>query len=528
MDGLITAFFKPLVKRTIIDVDGPCIIASTSASVHDTSPRPSRPSTAPPHAVESVPLVHVCQREPIEEKFTSRYLHSPPPRPVTTPTGGVGDLCDWREVPPTVQPLQGHCTPNSLLPRYQERTPPLTSDLTLSIRVTKRRRKIAVDKTAYPQHSTNLHSDLWVHTYRPLTCDEVCGNAESCSYLYQWLTNHVQCCRDDYEEDPTNALLLYGPPGSGKTAAVYAVASQLGIRVSPSHLHKHPHTLTGSRGQLLFSEGQRKSFICSQRSNSISSSGRYFHSNIFCDSDRRNRGFWSTIEDLLHTTKRPFILTAHDEWLPLDTPYTSITFTRPPKEELSVHLQALALCHNVNLSSEAANQIAESLNCDIRRAFNYLQLWLCWSPSNLPMLPSNSFIPPPQYDTACDVDILSPHARVRGWWCVTPMDSLCDDVREARTCEGVESVWADLTTRTSYPSHSRVVWNEWAERVSQCLPHHRVLSRVAMVTDVLPLIRVICNTELQRKTTNTKRRFTHYLKQTDIVKSDLMKPPQLS
>ncbi len=109
-DGLITAFFKPLVKRTIIDVDGPCIIASTSASVHDTSPRPSRPSTASPHAVESVPLVHVCQREPIEEKFTSRYLHSPPPRPVTTPTGGVGDLCDWREVPPTVQPLQASHT----------------------------------------------------------------------------------------------------------------------------------------------------------------------------------------------------------------------------------------------------------------------------------------------------------------------------------------------------------------------------------------------------------------------------------
>ncbi len=130
----------------------------------------------------------------------------------------------------------------------------MTSDLTLSIRVTKRRRKIAVDKTAYPQHSTNLHSDLWVHTYRPLTCNEVCGNADGCSSLYEWLTSHVQCCREEfeYEEEPTNAMLLCGPPGSGKTAAVYAVASQLGIRVSPLTPHTPSHAPTGSRGQLLF------------------------------------------------------------------------------------------------------------------------------------------------------------------------------------------------------------------------------------------------------------------------------------
>ncbi len=119
----------------------------------------------------------------------------------------------------------------------------MTSDLTLSIRVTKRRRKIAVDKTAYPQH---LHSDLWVHTYRPLTCDEVCGNADGCSYLSEWLSSHVQCCKEEYEEEPTNALLLCGPPGSGKTAAVYAAASQLGIRVSPLTPHTPSHAPTGS------------------------------------------------------------------------------------------------------------------------------------------------------------------------------------------------------------------------------------------------------------------------------------------
>ena len=122
-----------------------------------------------------------------------------------------------------------------------------TRDLHCSIRIKKTKRRLVVDKTAYPHTPPHLYSDLWTNLYQPLTPEEVMGNTESCRCLYEWLASHKQTPRgrgrgwssDDDEEERQNALLLCGPPGSGKTAAVYACSHQLNIKVSitPSPLH---------------------------------------------------------------------------------------------------------------------------------------------------------------------------------------------------------------------------------------------------------------------------------------------------
>ncbi len=138
------------------------------------------------------------------------------------------------DIPQLAQEEASPRIPRRILSHYQQRTP---CDLSLSIRVTKRRRKIAVAKSASLQGGGhNLNQGLWVDTYRPLTCGQVCGNSVGIAELCRWLRAH-QGKREKFEEEPTNALLLLGPPGSGKTAAVYAVAAQLGINVStPSYL----------------------------------------------------------------------------------------------------------------------------------------------------------------------------------------------------------------------------------------------------------------------------------------------------
>ncbi len=79
------------------------------------APSVETPSVETP-SVKRVPLVHVCQREPTEETSHNRaptmYLHTPLPHHVTTPTEGVGELCDW-SVPasrPNPQPIQASHT----------------------------------------------------------------------------------------------------------------------------------------------------------------------------------------------------------------------------------------------------------------------------------------------------------------------------------------------------------------------------------------------------------------------------------
>lgn len=58
--------------------------------------------------------------------------------------------------------------------------------------------------------------------------------------------------------------------------------------------------------------------------------------------------------------------------------------------DLALHIRLLSLAHGVALSSESANQIVASFNCDIRRTFHYMHTWLSWSPSNSAKAPPPS------------------------------------------------------------------------------------------------------------------------------------------
>ena len=167
-----------------------------------------------------------------------------------------------------------HSHTHTLFTRYMEHTlhphtlHSHTRALHCSIRIKKTKRRLVVDKAAYPHTPPHLYSDLWTNLYQPLTSEEVMGNTESCHCLYEWLSGHKQSPRgrgrgwssDEEEEERENALLLCGPPGSGKTAAVYACAHQLNIKVclhTSTGPHLSPlHTITGPRGELLCAQRQ--------------------------------------------------------------------------------------------------------------------------------------------------------------------------------------------------------------------------------------------------------------------------------
>eukprot|EP00898_Chlorokybus_atmophyticus_P003789 jgi/Chlat1/4410/Chrsp29S04548 len=103
----------------------------------------------------------------------------------------------------------------------------------------------------------------WTEQYKPRQANEVCGNENSVTALHEWLLDikkqissqgstqtasqprHLESGSawsreaDDSNDDSADyqqslnrtAILLYGPAGVGKTAAVYACASQLGYKV---------------------------------------------------------------------------------------------------------------------------------------------------------------------------------------------------------------------------------------------------------------------------------------------------------
>lgn len=160
--------------------------------------------------------------------------------------------------------------------------------------------KVMVNYLTLSRREDCLYSLPWTHIYSPTQADEVIGNSSACAALLQWLKCWSKKCHDkssvthttifdkncrkklrkkksyDSEEDASDpdflpggnshngdlpysiqencevggdhissAILLYGPHGSGKTAAVYACASEVGFKVSPASLYTFQMLLCG-------------------------------------------------------------------------------------------------------------------------------------------------------------------------------------------------------------------------------------------------------------------------------------------
>ena len=68
-----------------------------------------------------------------------------------------------------------------------------------------------------------LRNDLlWVEKYRPKKIEDIVGNEEAKAPFVEWLKS---------KRKSKKAVLLYGPPGVGKTALVNAAAREFGFTI---------------------------------------------------------------------------------------------------------------------------------------------------------------------------------------------------------------------------------------------------------------------------------------------------------
>lgn len=293
---------------------------------------------------------------------------------------------------------------------------------------------------------------LWTEKYRPKISLEVCGNAESVKLLSEWLKSWEErvvqnitngnrrngCTVEDNEygssdhesdmdeldcEDSLkNVLLITGPVGSGKSAAIYACAREQGfkvIEVNTSSLRNGAyvrqtfgegvdslgltHWLAEDQTNQQSKDVQELQFCLpviaenklevdstkmDSRLNSMENAietGSHLHTanktlflfeevDVVFDEDH---GFISTIFKLAETTKRPIILTSNIKRpvLPHQLDRLVLDFKAPSCNELLYHASMVCAFEKVHVSYCLLAHIIKACVGDIRRILMLLQFW---------------------------------------------------------------------------------------------------------------------------------------------------------
>ncbi|PIA47356.1 hypothetical protein AQUCO_01400197v1 [Aquilegia coerulea] len=326
-------------------------------------------------------------------------------------------------------------------------------------------RKTLCYRDCSPQNS------LWTNKYQPKKASEVCGNGESVRCLNEWLaswrekyshnrknsTRDIICVIEDSDysseesdsdaesieerADLKNVLVVNGPVGSGKSAAIYACAREQGfqvIEVSASDWRNGVH-MKQKFGAAMDSLGLNKWSLedpldlrikhnlelpstqtskssvqelgdevvevfpvtCREESDNFKAEpGKVVDKDnltadcrgadktliLFEDVDTifdEDRGLITSIQQIAETSKRPIILTSNikDPVLPDQLDRLEVCFTIPSPEELLCHVNMVCAAEQADIHPHLLQRLIKSCQGDIRKTIMLLQFW-CQSKIN--------------------------------------------------------------------------------------------------------------------------------------------------
>jgi replication factor C large subunit len=208
-----------------------------------------------------------------------------------------------------------------------------------------------------------LKDDLWVEKYRPKSIADVIGNEEAKTAFVEWLKN---------KRHTKKAVLLYGPPGVGKTTLVNAAAHEFGFRVIEMNASD-----TRSEKAIKAVAGPATAFVALDTFSTESKGNILFMDEVDGIAGNEDRGGVSAILKIIDTSQIPVIMAANDPDIeklrPLKKVSGLIRFQQVRVPLIIATLQKICKKEQIKAEFEALEHIAENSRGDVRSAINDLQ-----------------------------------------------------------------------------------------------------------------------------------------------------------
>ena len=202
----------------------------------------------------------------------------------------------------------------------------------------------------------------WTVKHRPKILAEIAGNKPAIQEILGWL--------DLWKKGPPKkrALLLHGPPGTGKTVSVEAVANERGLDLVEINA-------SDKRNR----DALEKTVGLATRQSDLFGRSRLI---LIDEMDGINlsedRGSVDTIVRLVEETQVPVILTANDPWDPKISPIrnatTMVEYKRLGLRDALPYLKKICQEEGIEVDEQALRLIIDRNQGDMRSIMNDLQM----------------------------------------------------------------------------------------------------------------------------------------------------------
>lgn len=208
-----------------------------------------------------------------------------------------------------------------------------------------------------------VNGQPWIEKYQPQKIRDLVGNKKAVTSIKDWLANWPKSISRN-----KRALLLYGPPGVGKTIAVHVIAKHLGFDVS--EINSSVKRSKKAMNELLKTSTFTGSLM-SQRGRIV------FIDELAGLSGKADRGAASAIREYIPKSRVPIILATTDisnqKIRPLLRLSQTIEFHQIEPPDLVQLLIRICQNENIEYEQDALEELASTARGDIRAAVNDLQ-----------------------------------------------------------------------------------------------------------------------------------------------------------